>query len=344
MQYDLIGNTGVLVSRLSLGAWTFADGDQSMPAVSKVDPVLADRLVGEAIDHGINFFDTADRYANGESEIVLGKTLRARRNDVLIATKAGVRNGRALTASGLSRRHIRMSLEASLRRLGTDWIDFYIMHRHDPYTPIEETAAALDEVVRAGMVRYIGFSNWPAWKAAAAMSFQRANGLAQFCHGQVHYSLVSRDVEFDYLPMAEHYGIGTTVWSPLAMGYLSGKLSGGGDEEPKRHEQIDFIPFDRDRGVATLDCLRTIADAHAASCAQVALAWLLAKRGVSSVILGASKLEHLQDSIRATDLVLASDELGALDQITQGRAPYPLWHNLKVGDPPVQKVLADRHS
>jgi aryl-alcohol dehydrogenase-like predicted oxidoreductase len=342
MQYDLIGRTGVLGSRLSLGAWTFTDGDQSMPVVSKVDPALAEQLVGTAIDRGINFFDTADRYANGESEIVLGRTLKSRRNEVLIATKAGVRNGAALTATGLSRRHIRMSLEASLKRLGTDWIDFYIVHRDDPYTPFEETAAALDEVVRAGLVRYIGFSNWPAWKAAAAIGFQRANGLAEFCHGQVHYSLVSRDVEYDYLPMAEHFGIGTTIWSPLAMGYLSGKAAGDGEAEPKRHEQIDFIPFDRTMGGAAVDCLREIADARGASCSQVALAWLLAKRGVTSVILGASKLAHLEDSIGAADLTLTADDLAALDSVTEGRAPYPLWHNLKLGDPPVKQALAGR--
>ncbi len=341
MQYDLIGRTGVMVSRMSLGAWTFTDNDQSMPHVSKVDPALADRLVGEAIDAGINFFDTADRYANGDSEIVLGRTLKARRNDALIATKVGIRNGSALTATGLSRRHIRMALEASLKRLGTDWIDFYIVHRDDPFTPIEETLAALDEVVRAGLVRYIGFSNWPAWKAAAAITLQRANGLAEFCHGQVHYSLVSRDVEYDYLPMARHFGIGTTVWSPLAMGFLSGKTSSSQGGEPPRHEIHNFSPFAEDIGAATIASLRAIADSRGVSPSQVSLAWLLAKQ-VSSVILGVTKQAHLHDSLKAIDLTLTPGELAELDRVSAIRPPYPLWHNLKVGDPPASKAMAHR--
>ena len=214
MQYSLLGNTGLTVSRLAFGAMTFTAGNKDIGAVYKVGAELAGKLVGRALDAGINFFDTADGYAGGESEAMLGAALKPHRDRVVIATKVGFRTGPALTRAGLSRRHILWSVDQSLQRLGTDWIDVYIAHREDPYTPIEETLAALDAVVRAGKVRYLGFSNWSAWKAAAALEIQRANGLAPFTHGQMYYSLVGRDVERDVIPMMRRYGLGLTVWSP----------------------------------------------------------------------------------------------------------------------------------
>ncbi|WP_438441785.1 aldo/keto reductase [Klebsiella variicola] len=227
MQYSLLGQTGLAVSRLAFGAMTFSDGNNDIASVYKVDAALANELVSVALDKGINLFDTADAYAGGESESLLGKALKHRRQEAVITTKVGFRSGQPLTQAGLSRRHILCSVDQSLTRLGTDWIDVYVVHIEDPFTPLTETLQALDDVVRAGKVRYLGFSNWSAWKAAAAIELQKANGWTPFTHGQMNYSLLGRDVERDIIPMIEHYGIGLTVWSPLAAGFLSGKYTRG---------------------------------------------------------------------------------------------------------------------
>src|SRR6185436_939108 len=208
----------LVVSRLAFGAMTFTSGNQDFATVYKVGAQAANELVARSLDAGVNFFDTADAYAGGQSEVLLGQALRSRRNDVVIATKVGMRSGTALTKSGLSRRHILWSVDQSLKRLGTDWIDFYVAHREDPFTPLEETLDAFDSVVRAGKVRYIGFSNWSAWTVAAAMEIQKANGLAPFTHGQMYYSLLGREVERHMLPMMRRYGLGMTAYSPLAFG------------------------------------------------------------------------------------------------------------------------------
>jgi len=202
MQYATLGNTGLVVSRLAFGAMTFTAGNQDIAAVFKVGGKLADELVGQSLEAGVNFFDTADGYAGGESETLLGAALKPRRHEVIISSKVGFRTGKPLTQAGLSRRHILWSIDQSLKRLGTDYLDVYIAHREDPYTPLEETLQALDTVVRAGKVRYLGFSNWSAWRVAAAMEIQKANSLAPFTHGQMHYSLLGRDVERD---VREHF-------------------------------------------------------------------------------------------------------------------------------------------
>ena len=225
MDYVMLGNSGLVVSRLAFGAMTFTNGGKMMASINKVDQKLADSMIGRARDAGINLFDTADIYDRGESELVLGKALKSCRNDVVIATKVGLRTGSSLTQAGLSRRHILMSVDESLRRLGTDWIDVYIAQKIYPFTPLEETLAAFDAIVRNGKVRYLAFSNWPAWLAAAALEKQKANGWARFSHGQMHYSLLGRDIERDMVPMMANYGIGLTVWSPLAFGFLSGKFT-----------------------------------------------------------------------------------------------------------------------
>lgn len=192
MQYNLLGNTGLWVSRLSLGTMTFHAGNTNRPTVYKTDKAAADVMVGKAIDAGVNFFDSADGYADGEAESVLGAALKGKRDHVVIATKVGGRRGSAPTNAGLSRRQMMWSLERSLKRLGTDWLDVYVAHRDDPYTPLEETLTTFDEMVRSGKVRYIGFSNWSAWRAAAALEFQKANGLVTFSHGQMYYSVIGR--------------------------------------------------------------------------------------------------------------------------------------------------------
>nr|WP_087573277.1 aldo/keto reductase [Sphingomonas sp. CDS-1] len=340
MQYSTLGNSGLLVSRLAFGAMTFTQGNSDLAQVYKVGAELVDQLVGRSLDAGVNFFDTADVYARGESEILLGQALRSRRQDVVIATKVGGRTGDALTQSGLSRRHILASVDDSLRRLGTDWIDVYIVHREDPLTPLEETLEALDSIVRAGKVRYLGFSNWSAWRVAAAMEIQRANGLARFCHGQVYYSLLGRDVERDMVPMAQRYGLGLTLWSPLAFGFLTGKYTPEMLTDPQtRVGSFNLLPFDRERGFAVLERLRDIASTHGASVAQVALAWLLARPAVTSVLMGATKVEQLDDNLGAASLSLSEEEIAALDAATPLPPVYPHWYIERFVDEPALKAL-----
>ena len=325
MQYATLGNTGLVVSRLGFGALTFTQGNQSLSSVYKVGAGLADELVGRALDAGVNFFDTADVYADGESESLLGAALKPHRDKVVIATKVGNRGGdRDLLRSGLSRRHILWSVDRSLRRLGTDWIDCYVAHCEDPYTPLEETLEAFDTVVRAGKVRYLGFSNWSAWKVAAAMEIQKARGLVPFTQGQMYYSLLGRDVERDVLPMMQRYGLGMTVWSPLAYGFLSGAYSREDLSKPgNRFSNFDMLRFDRERGFALLERMRRIATARSASVAQVAIAWLLARSGVASVLVGATKLHQLEDNLGAADLKLAPEDLAELDAATANAPIYP---------------------
>lgn len=333
MQYARLGDTGLIVSRLAFGAMTFTAGNRSVGAIYKVGPELADELVGLAIDAGINFFDTADAYANGESETLLGAALKARRHEVVIATKVGFRSGAPVTQSGLSRRHILWSVDESLRRLGTDWIDVYIAHREDPHTPLEETLSALDAVVRAGKVRYLGFSNWSAWTVAAARELQQAHGFAPFTHGQMYYSLLGRDVERDVIPMMQRYGLGLTVWSPLAAGFLSGKYTRENLSDPdNRYSGFDLLPFDKEHGFALVEQLREIAAARGASVAQVAIAWLLSRNAVTSVLLGASKRAQLEDNLRAVDVGLTAEELARLDAATPLAPVYPNWFQRNLAD------------
>ena len=346
MQYTLLGNTGLAVSRLAFGAMTFTAGNKDLGTIYKVGADLAGELVGRALEAGINFFDTADGYAGGESEALLGAALKPHRDQVVIATKVGFRTGPALTRAGLSRRHILWSVDQSLKRLGTDWIDVYIAHREDPHTPLEETLAALDAVVRAGKVRYLGFSNWSAWKAAAALEIQKANGLAPFTHGQMYYSLVGRDVERDVIPMMKRYGLGLTVWSPLASGFLSGKYTRQTLSDPNnRLSGFDILPFDKEQGFKLVERMRSVAAAHDASVAQVAIAWLLARQGVSSVLVGSTKLTQLEDNLKAASVVLTAAEIAALDAATALAPVYPNFFMDNIAtDRPLAEALGSRAS
>ncbi len=319
MQYTMLGKTGLVVSRLGFGALTFAQTNQTLGSVYKVGADLADQLVGRALDAGVNLFDTADVYADGESEVLLGAALKPHRDKVVLTTKVGNRGGadRELLRTGLSRRHILWSVDQSLKRLGTDWIDLYVAHREDPFTPLEETLEAFDAVVRSGKVRYIGFSNWSAWTAAVALEIQKAHGLAPFTHGQMYYSLLGRDVERDVLPMMRRYGLGMTVWSPLAFGFLSGAYSREDLSKPdNRFSNFDMLGFDKDKGFAVVEVLRRLAQARDVSVPQMAIAWLLAREGVTSVLLGATKLHQLEANLGAADLMLTEAEIAELDGAT----------------------------
>lgn len=340
MQYSKLGNTGLIVSRLAFGAMTFGVGTGPFAAVSKVDETNSATMIGMSLDAGINFFDTANGYSNGQSETMLGKHLGARRKEVVVATKVGFRTSPAVGDAGLSRTHILAACDASLRRLGTDYIDLYIVHREDRFTPIEETIQALDSLVRAGKVRYLGYSNWSAWKAATALQLQKANGLAQFTSGQMHYALTGRDVEHDVVPFMQHAGIGMTVWSPLAGGFLSGKYTRESLKDPEnRLSGFDLLPFDKEMGFKLVDRLREIGKGHNGSVAQVALAWLLSKPVVSSIIVGASKSPQLEDNLGALGVSLTSTEITELDSLTAPTPQYPGWFSERTVDPIHKQAL-----
>ena len=341
MQYNRLGDTGLVVSRLAFGAMTFGSGQGALGGIWQVGQKDADALVGRALEAGINFFDTADSYALGESEEILGRALGAKRKEVVISTKVGFRTGDPLIDTGGSYRHILSSLEGSLRRLGTDYVDVYILHRRDPLTPLEESARALEDAVRRGMVRYVGYSNFPAWEAAKLAGIQRANGWMPIRAAQMYYSLVGRDIEHDTVPFTRDAGVGIMVWSPLAGGFLSGRYTrespdGGGG----RLASFDFIPTDREQGWKTIDAMKEIARAHGGTPAQVAIAWLLAKPHVATVLLGASKMHQLEDNLGAATLRLSADEVARLDELTQPRLPYPNWFIAGTGDAAVQAALA----
>ena len=341
MQYARLGDSGLVVSRLSFGSMTFGKGAGPFATVSKVDQANADALVGRAIDAGINYFNSADVYAGGESERMLGKALGAKRKSVVIATKLGNRMSPAVIDTGLSRRQVFAAAEGSLKRLGTDYIDVYLVHRVDMFTPIEETIEALEDLVRQGKVRYVGFSNWPAWMAAKAVGLQRERGWSRLRAAEMYYSLVGRDVEHEVVPFCLDAGIGIMAWSPLAGGFLSGKYT---RDKPKgdsgdRLSGFDFLPYDRERGYELVDLLRAIGAKHSASPAQVSLAWLLTRPAVATILIGASNAGQLDDNVGATEVELDADDLAKLEAATKPTVPYPQWFTARVADSKVHEAL-----
>jgi aryl-alcohol dehydrogenase-like predicted oxidoreductase len=341
MQYARLGDSGLVVSKLAFGSMTFGSGSGPFAAVHKVNQAAANDLIARAIDGGINFFNSADVYAGGESERLLGKAIGPKRHEVVIATKVGNRMGSSLIESGLSRRHVLAAAEGSLERLGTDYIDVYLVHKVDALTPIEETIEALEDLVRRGMVRYVGFSNWPAWMAAKAVGLQRANGWSAFRAAEMYYSLLGRDLEHEVQPFCVDAGIGVMAWSPLAGGFLSGKYTRAKPkgENGDRLGGFDFLPYDRERGYALIDLLEATGAKHGASPAQVSIAWLLTRAAVSSVLIGASSAKQLQDNLGAAEVKLTADDLSALDAATKPTSPYPNWFTDRVADGKVYAAL-----
>lgn len=340
MQYTTLGHTGLVVSRLAFGAMTFGEGQLVPGVINNIDQNMADQMVNRALDAGINLFDTADAYTSGQSEIILGKALGNRRHQAVIATKVGFRTGNAITDTGLSYRHIIASAEASLKRLGTDYIDLYQMHIPDPLTPPEETVRALDDLVRRGMVRYVGFSNLPAWKAARMLAIQERHGYARFVGAQMYYSLLGRDIEHEIVPFVEDTGIGILVWSPLASGFLSGKYTRETPvPEDARRKNFQFPPVDVEKGYEVVDLLKEIGQNHGASPAQVAIAWILTKPFISSVIIGANKMTHLEDNLGAAELKLSCYEVEKLDTLTAPQPLYPGWMQAMGWDAKVKAAL-----
>jgi aryl-alcohol dehydrogenase-like predicted oxidoreductase len=327
MQYRQLGKSGLLVSELCFGTMSF--GSQGYwTKVGGLDQTAAQKLVDIALDGGINFFDTADVYSYGQSEQILGKALKGKRDQVVLATKVRGRMSPEINDAGLSRRHIMQSCENSLKRLGTDYIDLYIVHSFDFMTPLEETLSALNDLVHQGKVRYLGCSNYFAWQLMKALSIAEKHHWEKFVSLQAYYSLVGRDVELELVPLCEDQGLGITPWSPLAAGFLTGKYPRGGkgpQDARRSKEEQNFIQFDTDKAYAILDEVQRIAKARGVSPAQVSLNYLLRKPVVSSVLVGATKPEQLQDNLKTVEWQLSPDEVKSLDAVSALPRLYPKW-------------------
>src|ERR1700761_2704441 len=329
MKYNTLGHTGLLVSELCLGTMTFAAAEGMWKSIAGVEQKLADELLRLSLDAGINFVDTADVYTNGESEKSLAQAianLGIARKDIVIATKAYGRTGPGRNDVGASRGHIMDAVEASLKRLRTDYIDLYQIHAADSVTPLEETMRALDTLVSQGKVRYIGCSNWYAWQIMKALGISAAKNLARLDTLQAYYSIAGRDLEREIVPLLKDQGTGLLVWSPLAGGLLSGKYSRENQKpEDSRRSAFDFPLVDKERTWRILDVLRPIAKAHNTGVATIALAWVLAKPFVTSVIIGAKRADQLQENLAAADVKLAEEEVKQLDEVSALPPEYPGW-------------------
>ncbi len=344
MKYRKLGNTGLIVSELALGTMQFG-GKMNMGNLGQEDTT---RMVRLALDRGINFIDAADVYSLGESETLVGNALQGVRTEVVLATKVRLPMGDNLNRSGATRVNIMREVEDSLRRLQTDYIDLYQVHGWDSNTPLEETLRTLDDVVRQGKVRYIGLSNFMSWQAATAVMLQERLGLEKYVTAQMYYSLVGRGLEYEFQSFAEYHNVGILVWSPLAGGFLSGKYSRANPAPAGTRfaEAGAFVPFDRELGYRVVEALSEVARRHEASPARAALAWVLARPAVSSVIVAARKAEQLEDNLGAIDLHLADEEVRLLDAASDPGVPYPKWMVLQLDtaeDPRSKALYPERY-
>jgi aryl-alcohol dehydrogenase-like predicted oxidoreductase len=331
MKYNQLGRTGLFVSEICLGTMTFGGNEDAgmWKAIGALQQDEVDKIVGRALEAGVNFFDTADVYSFGESEKRLGQAfqnLNTKRSDVVIATKVFGEMGPRPNDKGASRGHIMDSVHGSLERLQTDHIDLYQIHGNDTVTPIDETLRALDDLVSQGLVRYIGVSNWSAWKIAKALGLSEAKGYARFETLQAYYSIAGRDLERDLVPMISEEQVGLMVWSPLAGGLLSGKFGpGSNNPEGSRRTTFDFPPVDKDRAWKCVEVMREVGEARGASVARVALAYILRKAFTMSIIIGAKTLEQLDDNLAAAELTLTDHDMKKLDEVSELPSEYPGW-------------------
>jgi aryl-alcohol dehydrogenase-like predicted oxidoreductase len=342
MKYNELGRTGLFVSELCLGTMTFGGGAGFWKAIGTLQQDGADGLLRQAHEAGINFVDTADVYSEGISEQITGQAIRnlgIRREEIVLATKVFGSMGDGPNARGASRAHITDGVKASLKRLQMDHIDLYQIHGFDSVTPIEETLRALDDLVRQGHVRYVGVSNWAAWHIMKALGLAERHGLARPASLQAYYTIAGRDLEREIVPLLQSEGVGLMVWSPLAGGLLSGKYARDQKgAEGDRRTSFEFPPVEQERGWAVIDAMRPIASAHGVSVAQIALAWLLAQKVVTSIIVGAKKPEQLEDNIAATRVVLSGADLKILSEISALPAEYPGWMLERQGSGRVPKA------
>src|SRR5918995_127129 len=331
MDYRQLGSSGLRVSALTLGTMTFGGRDR-FAMVGSTDVAGATRQIDLCLDRGVNLIDTANGYSGGASEEIVGAAIKGRRDRVLLATKARMPVGAGPNDAGLSRHHLIAQCEASLRRLGTDHIDLYQVHEWDGQTPLEETMEALDTLVRSGKVRYVGASNYAGWQLMKALGVSDRHGYQRFVTQQIYYSLEARDAEYELVPLAVDQGVGILVWSPLAGGLLSGKFRRGVDGPSGTRALSDWGEppvHDQEKLYDTVDVLVEIGEAHGVSAAQVALAWLLGRPGVVSLIIGARNDEQLADNLAAAELALSGDEVARLEEVSRPPLIYPYWHQVR---------------
>lgn len=328
MRYKTLGGTGLLVSEICLGTMTFG-GAGYWTAIGQLDQSVADSIVSKALDSGVNFIDTADVYSEGLSEEITGRAIvnsGRKRTDVVLATKTTGATGKGPNDRGSSRGHIMDSIKASLKRLNTDYIDLYQIHGQDLLTPVEETVRALDDLVRQGHVRYVGVSNWAAWRIVQALGISEKLGAARFETLQAYYTIAGRDLERELVPVIDDQKLGLMVWSPLAGGLLSGKYDREGKgPEGARRASFDFPPVNKDRAYDVIDVMREIGESKETSVARIALAWLLHQKHVMSVIIGAKSTEQLDDNLAAVDVQLSPEELERLGAVSALPPEYPGW-------------------
>jgi len=333
MQYRYLGNSGLKVSEICLGVMTFG-GDSVKNELAVVNQQEADSITAASFDLGINFFDTADVYAGGVSETVLGKALGNRRKEAFVATKVRFAMSNRPNDTGLSRVHILKSCEDSLRRLGTDYIDLYQIHSYDPGTPLEESLRALDSLVQSGKVRYIGCSNLSAWQTMKALSISDKLNLEKFITTQLYYSIGARDIEHELVPMCVDQNLGILCWSPLSGGFFTGKFRknttapAGSRRSNRTASSIKYWPVDEERGFEIIEHLELISKRYDKTIAQVALNWLLGRRKISSVIIGARNIQQLTENAGASGWQLEPADIQFLDTISNQAIPYPMWHQL----------------
>jgi aryl-alcohol dehydrogenase-like predicted oxidoreductase len=331
MDYRQLGASGLRVSALTLGTMTFGGRDR-FGMVGTTDVAGASRQIDLCLDRGVNFIDTANVYSAGRSEEIIGEALEGRRDRVLLATKARMPMGEGPNDAGLSRHQLIAQCEASLRRLRTDYIDLYQVHEWDGQTPLEETMEALDTLVRSGKVRYVGASNYAGWQLMKALGMADRHGYQRFVTQQIYYSLEARDAEYELMPLAVDQGIGILVWSPLAGGLLSGKFRRGEKWPEGTRALSDWgePPVrDQEKLLDTIEVLVEIGEGHGVSAAQVALAWLLGRPGIVSLIVGARTDEQLEDNLAAAELKLSDDERARLEEVSRPPLIYPHWHQAR---------------
>ena len=328
MKYNQFGNISVLVSEMCLGTMTFG-GSGYWKAMGELQQDAVNDIIKTAVDNGVNFIDTANVYSFGQSETLLGRALKMlglSRHELIIATKVRGRMGEGKNQVGLGRLQIMQQIEESLKRLQTDHVDLYQIHGLDPITPLEETMRGLEDVVRSGKVRYIGCSNLAAWQVMKANGIAKKNGWTKFVSTQNYYSIAGRDLENEIVPMVRDQQMGILPWSPLAGGFLSGKYTRTNKPaDESRRLNFDFPPINQERAYDIIDAMEPIANDHGVSVARIALAWLLAKPAVTSVIIGAKNTHQLMDNINAVDLILTTGQLAELDRVSATPKPYPQW-------------------
>jgi aryl-alcohol dehydrogenase-like predicted oxidoreductase len=326
MENRFLGKSGLQMSVFGFGCMTFSDGEGMFGAIGSSNGASAQRLVDLCIDRGVTMFDTADVYASGRSEEILGEALGTRRKDIVVATKAFFRMGPGVHDVGLSRRHLIEACDASLRRLGTDWIDLYQVHSFDSYTPLEETLRALDDLIGSGKVRYVGCSNYAAWQLMKALGISDVLGLNSYIGQQIQYSLVAREAEEELLPCGVDMGLGAIIWSPLAQGFLSGKFRAGTTGTARLELTGALAAFDNPRCHAILAAMDSIVETRGGgvSHSQVALNWVKARQGVTSILIGARTEEQLVDNLAAADWSLTAEEIEGLDRASDIPFRYPV--------------------